>query len=394
MTIQKKIKPAVLASSIALALSPIGSAHAFDFKVNDTTATIYGYAKLDIFYDVDDKLGETSFRGKNARLDGEKGSDGHFSMQVLESRIGFKTSTPLNGSTLTTVIEGDFFSGGGGFRLRHAYGEWNGILAGQTWSNFGSGVAVTPLLDFAGTSGHALAHRQPQLRYTDGNFSFSIEDPDDKGGVVDARYPSSSSTTVNAAKSRFPDVTARYTNTSGAFKYSASFVGRYLEYDNTDTGQDDNSLGWGAGLEAAMDVTSALTLRAGVTYGDGIGGYINGNDRGESDLGTPGYVNVNNGDLEVVSALGATIGASLKAGPGSINVAYSRVENDFDDNGAPATYKAKNENIQELWVNYIWSPADSDSIHYGLEAGWHEREVVDGRKGDALRLQAMIKYSF
>lgn len=189
MTIQKHVRPAVLISAVALATLPFSKTYAYDFEVGDTTASVYGYAKLDIFYDVDDDLGLTSFRGAAARLDIEEddGSDGHFSMQSLESRFGFKTSSPVGGSTLTTVVEGDFFgSASGGFRLRHAYGQWNGILAGQTWSNFGSGVAVTPLLDFAGTSGHAIAHRQPQVRYTDGNFSFSIEDPDDKGGVVDA----------------------------------------------------------------------------------------------------------------------------------------------------------------------------------------------------------------
>lgn len=36
-----------------------------------------------------------------------------------------------DGSELKTVIEGDFF-GTGNLRLRHAYGEWKGILAGQT----------------------------------------------------------------------------------------------------------------------------------------------------------------------------------------------------------------------------------------------------------------------
>ncbi|MFI0473615.1 DcaP family trimeric outer membrane transporter [Halomonas sp. HMF6819] len=377
---KNSLKTAVLVSATALSSYSASQTYAYEFEVGETTASIYGYAKLDIIYDVDDELGLTSLRGKAARLDIDKdeGSDGHFSMQAIESRIGFKTSSPVQGSDLITVVEGDFYgdNGNGGFRLRHAYGEWNDILAGQTWTNFGSGLSATPLIDFAGTSGRALTHRQPQLRYTQDNFSFSIEDPDDKGGVVDDA----------GAKSSLPDMIVRYTDRSEFFNYSLAAVGRYLEYDNaglTTPASSDSAFGWGTTFETAVNFTPDLTVRAGVTYGDGIGGYTSGNT---SPI--PGYVD-ENGSLQTVRTVGASLGASLTVGPGAINAAYSRVENDFEDN---PDYVVTNENTTEAWLNYIWAPAGR--IQYGVEAGWHQREQVDGNKGDALRLQGMVKYSF
>src|SRR5690606_27419847 len=113
-------------------------AHAINFKVEDTEVDIYGYVKLDVIYDVDADLGNAITRNK-IRLDKTSGASGHTTMSAYESRLGFTTKTLVGDHLLKTNIEGDFYgSGGGNFRLRHAYGEWNGILAGQTWSNFGN----------------------------------------------------------------------------------------------------------------------------------------------------------------------------------------------------------------------------------------------------------------
>ncbi|MYL23764.1 hypothetical protein GLV89_08155 [Halomonas alkaliantarctica] len=393
MTIQKTFKKASLFSASALALAVASSSHAVDFEVGNTTASVYGYAKLDIIYDVDDNLGDLVSSGtrNNITLDGVDSAEGHTTMHARQSRIGFSTSTPLKGSTLETKIEGDFYGGGGELRLRHAYGSWNGILAGQTWTNFYGFVAGTPTIDFGGTFGTGNQARQTQLRYTTGNFSVSLEDPDGLGGDESATVtiPGTVPTSVNTSKSNLPDLIARYTDTSGPFKYSASGVLRHLEYDSE--GQtnapnfydDDSTLGWGIALEGAMNVSEALTLRAGVTHGDGIGSYMN-----ISPLASPAYAD-SNGDLEAVEGTGGTVGASLKAGSGAVNVAYSAATVDLDDAFFGAN---RNDTFESVHLNYIWSPADR--ISYGIETSWHSREVKDGRDGDAVRIQGMAMYSF
>ncbi|MDW7746823.1 DcaP family trimeric outer membrane transporter [Halomonas sp.] len=378
------------------------ASHAVDFEVGDTKASVYGYAKLDIIYDVDADLGN-SIGHSNIALDNEASQDGHFNMHAYQSRIGFQTSTPVSGSDLVTRIEGDFYgSGGGSFRLRHAYGSWNDILAGQTWTNFYGFVAGTPTIDFTGPPGVGNQARQPQLRYTAGNFSASIEDPDSLGGSEDTIDDIQSDDDV--AKSQLPDVVARYTNTSGPFKYSASTVLRQLEYDAEGIEgaaiDDDSTFGWGIALEAAMDVSEALTLRAGVTHGNGLGGYMN-----VSPQKSPAYLDAN-GDLEALESTGGTLGASLKAGPGTINVSYNVSTVDLDDANNTAVVvgddgeetvvgnftDGANDTFETAYLNYIWSPADR--ITYGIETSWASRETKGGDDGDAVRIQGMVMYSF
>lgn len=383
-----KFKQTSIFTASALTLAVASASHAVDFEVGDTTASVYGYAKLDIIYDVDTDLGNSIGHG-NIALDGDDSQDGHFNMHAYQSRIGFKTTTPVSGSDLVTRIEGDFYgSGGGELRLRHAYGSWNGLLAGQTWTNFYGFVAGTPTIDFTGPPGVGNQARQPQLRYTTGNFSVAIEDPDTLGGSEDADLGTTEKSD-DIAKSQLPDVTARYTDTSGPFKYSASAVMRQLEYDaegsdNTPPANvdDDSAFGWGIALEGAMDVSEAVTLRAGVTHGDGIGGYMN-----ISPQSSPAYLDTATGDLETLESTGGTLGASFKVGPGAINASYNVATVDLDDENFNGT-----DTHETAYLNYIWSPAER--IQYGIETSWSSRETKDDKDGDATRIQGMVMYSF
>lgn len=378
MTQHTNLKQFALSSIGILALLVSNTSVAYEFEIDESTVSLYGYTKLDIIYDFDNDLGDTVDRSA-PRLDGEEGSDGHFTMHARESRIGFGTSTPVAGSTLKTTIEGDFFSSDGAtFRLRHAFGEWNNIIAGQTWTNFAGFISGTPLISFTGPTGRPAVERQNQLRYTLGNFSTSLEEPAAEGGVVDS----------SGAKSQLPDVILRYTDTSERFQYSISGVARYLEFDTAgieSPSSKDTAMGWGVGLEVALDVSDALTIRAGLTHGDGIGGYNQGNPQK-----APAFENANGG-LETIETTGGTLGASLAAGPGAFNIAYSKISADLDDN----PNFSSNDNAYEAgWINYIWSPQETSRISYGIEANWNKRETVDGRKGDASRLQGMVMYSF
>jgi len=57
------------------------TANAVEFKVNETDVDIYGYAKLDVIYDVDANLNNAIIRG-NIRADGEPGADGHTTLSA------------------------------------------------------------------------------------------------------------------------------------------------------------------------------------------------------------------------------------------------------------------------------------------------------------------------
>ena len=103
------------------------------------------------------KKGDTYLTARTSRL-GVKGKLG-------DSAVGFKLEGDFNGTTAEAARPGQLGTNSTGFRIRQAYLDYNGWLAGQTWSNFEDlpslpeSVQWNPPLT-------AAAPRQPQVRYT------------------------------------------------------------------------------------------------------------------------------------------------------------------------------------------------------------------------------------
>src|SRR5690606_12647757 len=103
--------------------------------------------------------------------------------------------------------------------LRHAFGEYNGFLAGQTWSNYNSFVGVTPLLDFNGSAGWAgYQARTAQVRYTTGGLSVSVEDPKTSG--------------IDDDKDTMPAFTARYEGSADALSFAFAGLVKQVAYED------------------------------------------------------------------------------------------------------------------------------------------------------------------
>lgn len=373
----------------ALALAVASSASAFELDVAGTKAQLYGYGKLDFIYDVDADLGPLVTHSK-IRLDGENGPDGHTNLQAIESRLGVKTTTDTAMGEVRTVFEGDFYgNGGGSFRLRHAYGEWNGILAGQTWSNFGNFLGTTPTIDFLGQVGQTVITRQSQVRYTTGGLSIALEDPGALGGSA-ALLPISGNPPVSpdaTIENNLPDLTVQYKASAGAVSFAVSGMARQLSIYDAGTDDEESTFGYGAGLSAKIALSEGLSIQSSLVYGDGIGGYLYANP------GAPAYYDPASGDVEAITAYGGTLGLSAAMGPGSFNLGYGLAQADWDDaEDAGLVAASQNERHSSVYANYIWSPIGG--VSYGIEAGLHSRETVSGDDGDAVRIQGMAKYSF
>lgn len=377
-------KAAMLGAFSTLALATSSAAMAISMEVGDTELSIYGYVKLDMIYDVDGVAagarghGDT-FGFDNIAVGNEEDTGGHTNFHANQSRLGFKTTTPTESGPLVTVLEGDFLFGD--LRLRHAYGSWNGILAGQTWTNFATFVAVTPTLDFGGHLGWGWGNRQAQLRYSTNGFHIALEDP---GGT-----PSGASFEYEVVrdaerKDTLPDLTARYEGNVGDVDYAVSGVVRQVAFDNGD--EDDSAVGWGLNVAGSYELPTGTTLRAQAVGGDGIGAYL-------SNYGMAAAAYRIGSELETLRGWGGTLGLSQPVGIGAINLQYSYVTFDWDDAEADGLdMDDVDEERQLVHLNYIWSPRER--ITYGVEVAWADRQTVEGESGDATRLQASVIYSF
>lgn len=265
-----------------LGISIAQHASAIEFDAGETKVSVYGYAKPDITHDFGDVSGGEDGMGNSIdptkiAVNGQGSTSGHFNLTANESRIGFRTSTPINQDDLSTNIEGDFWFGD--FRLRHAYGQWSGITAGQTWSNFHTFVGTTPTLDFTGPAGRDSTLRQAQLRYSLGNVHIALEDPSGiaSGNSFDGGYDAvfngkSIAGTDIDRKDSLPDLTLRYEHKKDRASFSAAAVSREIAFDDTDA--EDSTLGWGGFIASSINVGSGLTLRGQITGGDGIGSHM------------------------------------------------------------------------------------------------------------------------
>lgn len=376
-----KLRMAIRATAAAAVLGVAGQAGAVSFNAGDYEMSVYGYARLNASYDVDSNQALSTRSGSfDGLVNNDDAPDGHFGADAFQSRLGVTTMTPQG---VKINVEGDFRgSGGGSLRLRHAYGEYNGVLMGQTWSNFNSFVGNTATLDFDSMPGAAgFQARTAQARYTSGPLSVSLEEPV-SSFVTDA---------ANAAqKDALPTLTARLQDSAGGLSYSAAVLAHQVGYD---TGaSDESAAGFATFVAAKMALSDMITVQGSLSYTDGANSYLYRS--GENFGAASAYVDPATGDVETISGYGGTIGAGIDLGGGrSINIGYGLVEVDWDDAEDDGVAVAdQSETNSAAMANYQWTPVQN--VMMGVEYQFLKRENVSGDDGDASRLLFAAQYNF
>ena len=187
----------------APAPSPAPDTRPDGFTIGGYTFKVGGRIKLDIIRDFNAITSEDSFDPRTIAVDGSEG--GNSSIHARETRLFLDMRGPVEGRELRMYVETDFYGGSNALRLRHAYGTYGGLLAGQTWSTFMDEDNLPNTIDFETPTAYAL-FRQAQARWTQkvgakGSWSVGVEDnrssiQTPEGVAGRAEYP-------------MPDLTAR-----------------------------------------------------------------------------------------------------------------------------------------------------------------------------------------
>lgn len=350
-----------------------------------TTIEFGGYAKLDFVYDLDQGQGNTANIG-GLTIGANDG--GGFDAHARQSRFWFKTSTDTAQGPVKTHLEFDFFGSGGNEilsnsynpRLRHAYGTWNGILAGQTWTNFMPIEFYPDTLDFQGPTGISFI-RQAQLRYTmpvndQLTVSASLENSEFSGHDAAGLLGQTAGNGFNAELDELPDFTLAALYKGDGFGLKAAGVLRQLNTPN-DT---DDDIGWGVTLAGSADLWQGGKLVASGVYGDGIGRYI------IDGVGEDGFVDAA-GNLHTIEAWGAAAQVThafndqLSAG---LAYSYYSVEDNF--------VATRTDNLSIVHASLFYRP--NKRVLIGGEVIYGERELANGQSEDATRLQTSFQFNF
>jgi len=389
-------------SSTPAAPPPAQSAQAPD----KGTLEIYGFGQLDAIPDFkqnDPNWYDVVRPSKLPSFKDEFGKDGRFYMSVRQSRFGVKGEMPTDQGPVKAQFEFDMFGVGADkglttIRLRHAFGEWKGIGAGQTNSQFMDIDVFPNILDYWGPNG-MLFFRNVQLYYrviddAKNQVTVAIENPGasgDQGTAADrielsdirARYP-------------MPDFTGSYKMSGSKGHVKVAGVVRKINYDdlfNDNVDLSGSVTGWGLSFSGNYKATTKDVLRLQYVFGEGIANYFN-----DAPVDVAAKTNPN----ATVNPGGATIIGEALPIQGLVlycdhtwnakfatSGGYSRVDYDNSDLQSPNAYKSG----QYVVISLISTPAKN--VMVGGEFQWaHRDNKSDGFSSDDYRLQISFKYSF
>jgi len=367
-----------------------------------TRLDIYGAVMLDTGYQTkqnDPNWFDVLRPTKLPAFAGEYGADGHWFAGVRQSRLGFKTFTPTSLGELKTIFEFELFgtgvdAGQTTFRLRHAWGEFGQIGAGQTWSPFMDPDVFPNSIEYWGPNGMVF-FRNVQLRWTpwqkgDSNFMIALERPGASAdqGIYAGRIE------LQNVKARFPlpDLSAHYRKAGEWGHVQVAGMLREMKWDDLNADQfnlSGSATGWGINVSSNLKLAKKHVARLQVAYGDGVQNYWND---APVDIG----IQNNPGDprrpvvgkalpiLGIVAFLDLNWNAKWTS-----TVGYSLVNIDNSDAQAAAAFKRG----QYALANILYYPAPN--FFLGPEIQWGKREnFKDGFTSDDVRIQFSVKYNF
>lgn len=330
-----------------------------------------GYVKVDFIYDANPIDSTDSFVTTSIPVDVPDRTN--FRAHARQTRLSSDTRWKVDGHVVRMFVEGDFFSDGNAFRLRHAYGEFGSLVVGRTWTTFTDVAAAPATIDFEG-SVSSVNRRQAQARWS-GEFieetlkwavaiedtSFIVLAPPDRPG--DARSPS-------------PDFVAhvRLVNDWGQFQ----IAGVYRNGGFQPTGEKVfRGTAWGVNTTGVVLLLESTKAYYQILVGDGIGSF----------RGLPDAAPISPTDSKVLPLFGWMVGLTHEWNDRvSSNLTFAK--NDLQS----ATLQEPQEvaGTSYLAVNCIWSPLEH--VKVGVEYLFGTRQNVDFSDAEAHRLQSAVVF--
>ena len=255
---------------------------------------IYGFAQADFIQDFDGRLDpdwDDAFRPSKIGIDEQFGSDGQSSISVKQSRFGVKGMMPTGegNAPLSFKFEFDLFGTGADagqttFRLRHAYGEWGSLLAGQTNSLFMDGDVFPNTIDYWGPAGMVF-YRNVQIRWTpyktdNSHFAIAIERPgnDIDSGNLRLIEGFEDLQVQNDEDPAGPDGAVplrRRLGPRAGRRHPAQDRLRGARSHSADRWSSGSETGWGINVGSVINTIGKDKILLQVVYGEGIASYMN-----------------------------------------------------------------------------------------------------------------------
>jgi hypothetical protein len=318
------------------------------------------------------------------------GEENQTSLSARDSRFWIKARTPTDLGELGAYVELDFvsFDGSGNERvsnsynprLRHAYGTFRNVSAGQTYTTFLNTQAYPELNDSNGPVGiHNV--RQPLIRYQDeiawGRWTISVEQPE-------TTLTTSSGSRLTPDDDRFPDLVGRLDFDGLWGNWSIAGLVRMLRADQAiASGNSDSQWAGAVSASGRIYIGSVDNVRFALTMGRGTGRYLSFNAFNGATISNAGIIetiNTTSGFIAYQHWWNERLRSNLAIG-------YA----DADTNLA-MTPASVNDSFWSTHLNVIWSPVPTATL--GLEWLAAKRTLANGQHGRLNRIQVTSLYKF
>ncbi len=397
----------LLARAVAVCMCAGGVTANVNAEDASRSFEIYGFAQADYIQDFDGRLDpdwDDAFRPSKIGIDEQFGSDGQSSISVKQSRFGVKGTMPTGSTTapLNFKFEFDLFGTGADagqttFRLRHAYGEWGSLLAGQTNSLFMDGDVFPNTIDYWGPAGMVF-YRNVQLRWTPfkndhSHFAIAIERPGNDIDSGNVRLIEGFEDAQIQNDETLPDLTAqyRYGGDWGHLQFAGILrkVGFEVRETPADRWSSGSETGWGINFGSAINTFGSDKILLQVVYGEGIANYMNDGGMDLAPTAAFDEETVTNVEAEAIPLTGIVAYYDHYWTPKwSSSIGYSYTEVDNTNFQSPDTFN-KGEYAS---VNLLHYPGEN--LMLGGEFLYGRRTNNDGADGDDMRFQFTVKYNF
>ncbi|MFC3881082.1 DcaP family trimeric outer membrane transporter [Algoriphagus namhaensis] len=347
---------------------------------------IGGYLKTDFVYDFDGTRDPNQFLMSTIPVEGQEefGDEGYVSFFAKETRVNIDLRRFAEDKIpLQAFVEGDFFTEGNRFRLRHAYITAGSFIIGQTWTTLSFLESMAFMIDFA--AGDALfGGRSVQIRYQkplsesvkfyvglEYLASLGIENPTNLDGKANIQTPLFALRLDKRWK-------------TGVLFLGASLT--QLRWDGGDTGPSDQipQLSFViAGRQyfgKSKNNYFTFNVSAGDAYGENIIAFAGSNANA---------VLKENGQLDAIAGLSAMVGFMHRWAPtleSNFNYAYGWLK--APDERAPFALKRGGIGHLNLVKHY------DKNFSTGIEYMWGAQRTANDAFGNAARLQFMAKFEF
>jgi len=328
------------------------------------------------------------------------GKGGRTFWGVRQTRFGVKSSLPIADGELKTQFEFELFGTGSDegqttFRLRHAYGDWKQLRAGQTWSPFMDIDVFPNSLEYWGPNGMVF-FRNVQLAWMpiqgDSRVTIALERP---GASADGGIYADRVELENVvARFPYPDLSAE-ARLGGDWGYvELAGILRYIKWDDLAAPQtlerfdlSGKEIGWGVNLSSNLKL-GKLVARLSAVYGHGIENYMNdgGSDIGPENTGDPSSP-VEGVALPVLGLVGFVDANWSDRFTSTAGYSFVRIDN--SNAQAPAAFHIGHYAL----ANLLYHP--DARLMLGPELQYGRREnFSDGWDVSDFRLQFSVKFNY